>query len=250
MGAAPKTTALIVPGPAGDLEVLLDEPVLGGPIVDRPIVDGLGNHALVKHVAVVCHPHPLYGGTMTNKVVHILARTCNDLGVPTVRFNFRGVGKSSGTHDDGGGETEDALAMVQWAALRWPGASIWLAGFSFGAAMALRASLHLASNYQVARLITIAPALRWLTQVKTQTPACPWLIVQGDQDELVDAHAVQQWAFSLPQPPQLTILPGAEHFFHGRLNDLRDAVKEWLEKEFAKELEIPVRKSPIAPAGS
>ncbi len=240
MSAAPKTTALIVPGPVGDLEVLLDEPIL----------DGLGNHALVKHVAVVCHPHPLYGGTMTNKVVHILARTCNDLGATTVRFNFRGVGKSAGTHDDGGGETEDAQAMVQWAALRWPDASIWLAGFSFGAAIALRTSLLLASNHRIVRLITIAPALRWLVQVKTETPSCPWLIVQGDQDELVDVHAVQQWALSLPRPPQFTILPGAEHFFHGRLNDLRDAVKEWLEKEFAKELEIPVRKSPIAPAGS
>jgi len=214
MTTAPKTTALIVHGPVGDLEVLLDDP--GAEVV--------GHKSEVKDVALVCHPHPLFGGTMTNKVVHILARTCNDLGAPAIRFNFRGVGNSAGTHDDGRGETEDALAMLAWTKDRWPGANIWLAGFSFGAAIALRASLA----FPVVRLITVAPALRWLTQVKEQVPACPWLIVQGDQDELVDARAVQIWAASLTQPPQLKILPGAEHFFHGRLNDLRDAVREWL----------------------
>lgn len=214
MSPAPRTTSLIVPGPVGELEVLIDEPAL----------DANGPRATVEHVAVVCHPHPLYGGTMTNKVVHVLARTCNDLGAPAVRFNFRGVGKSGGMHDDGRGETEDVLAMLSWAAHRWPGAKLWLAGFSFGAAMALRASLR----YPVDRLITIAPALRWLEQVKEQVPACPWLIVQGDQDELVDAQAVQVWTAGLAGAPKLVILPGAEHFFHGRLNDLRDAVKDWL----------------------
>jgi alpha/beta superfamily hydrolase len=214
MSPAPKTTSLIVQGPAGDLEVLLDAP-------DAEVA---GQSRDVKHVALVCHPHPLFGGTMTNKVVHTVARACSDLGAPAVRFNFRGVGNSTGTHDDGRGETEDALAMLAWTAARWPGASIWLAGFSFGAAIALRASL----SFPVSRLITVAPALRWLTQVKEQVPACPWLIIQGDQDELVDAHAVQVWAAGLTQPPQLKILPGAEHFFHGRLNDLRDAVSEWL----------------------
>jgi alpha/beta superfamily hydrolase len=214
MSPAPRSTSLIVPGPAGELEVLLDEPT----------ANDVGLQGAATHVALVCHPHPLFGGTMTNKVVHILARTFNDLGAPAVRFNFRSVGKSAGTHDDGNGETEDALAMLAWTAHRWPGAKIWLTGFSFGAAMALRASLR----FPVARLITVAPALRWLTQVKDQVPGCPWLIVQGDQDELVDAQAVQAWATTLPQPPDLKILFGAEHFFHGRLNDLRDAVKEWL----------------------
>jgi uncharacterized protein len=213
MSPAPKTTALIVSGPVGNLEVLIDEPDTTTP----------------SHVALICHPHPLYGGTMTNKVVHILARTFNDLGAPAVRFNFRGVGKSAGTHDDGQGETDDVLAMVQWVQQRWPHTSIWLAGFSFGAAMALRASLQLTAAHSVVRLITVAPALRWLTQVQ-ETPASPWLIVQGDQDELVDAQAVQQWAMSLARPPQIAILQGAEHFFHGRLNDLRDAVQAWLNK--------------------
>jgi len=218
MTSAPRTTALIVPGPTGDLEALLDEPIL----------NGFAEHAEIRHVAIVCHPHPLYGGTMTNKVVHIVARTFNELGAPTVRFNFRGVGKSAGTHDDGVGETDDTLAMVSSAERRWPDAQIWLAGFSFGAAMALRASLRLPFNPRIGRLITVAPALRWLAQVNAQVPACPWLIVQGDRDELVEVQAVQHWAAGLSQPPQLVILPGADHFFHGRLNDLRDAIKAWL----------------------
>ena len=209
MSAAPKKTSLSVPGPVGDLEVLLDE---------------IANQIQVEQVAIVCHPHPLYGGAMTNKVVHILARACNDLDAPAVRFNFRGVGASGGAHDDGRGETDDVLAMIQWSERRWPGAAIWLAGFSFGAAMALRASLR----HPVTRLVTVAPALRWLTEVQDEVPTCPWLIVQGDQDELVDVHAVRAWAANLSRPPQLQILPRADHFFHGRLNDLRDVVKNWL----------------------
>jgi uncharacterized protein len=209
MNAAPRTTALTAPGPAGQLEALLDEPAIEGE---------------VQRVAVVCHPHPLYGGTMTNKVVHILARTFNELNAPAVRFNFRGVGKSAGAHDDGRGEIDDVIAMLAWAEQRWPNAQIWLAGFSFGAAMALRASLR----HPVARLVTVAPALRWLTEIKEQIPTCPWLIVQGDQDELVNVDAVRNWAAKLKRPPRLEILPGAEHFFHGHLNDLRDAVKAWM----------------------
>jgi alpha/beta superfamily hydrolase len=217
MSSAPRTTSLIVSGLVGDVEVLLDEPTH----------DVIEAHSPVQNVAVVCHPHPLYGGTMTNKVTHTLARACNELGAVAVRFNFRGVGKSAGTHDDGQGETDDVLAMVQWTTQRWPGASIWLAGFSFGAAMALRASLRVTRVDHVVRLITVAPALRWLTQV-SEAPPCPWLIVQGDQDELVNVQEVQKWATSLARAPHVAILPGAEHFFHGRLNDLRDTVQGWL----------------------
>jgi uncharacterized protein len=209
MSPAPRTSHLLVPGPVGDLEALIDEPP----------VDGSFTQA-----ALICHPHPLFGGSMTNKVVHILARTFNELGAPSVRFNFRGVGKSAGTHDDGGGEIDDTLAMLRWIEQRWPGIDVWLAGFSFGAAMALHASLR----HPVHRLITVAPALRWLAEANGRTPKSPWLIVQGDRDELVSSEEVQRWAANLPSPPTLKILPGAEHFFHGRLNDLRDAVKEWL----------------------
>jgi alpha/beta superfamily hydrolase len=209
MTVAPRTTPLMIPGLAGELESLIDEPAAIGQ---------------VEHVAVVCHPHPLFGGSMTNKVTHILARTFNEQGAPAVRFNFRGVGKSAGVHDDGRGETDDVLSAIRWAESRWPDAQIWLAGFSFGAAMALRAALQ----HTVARLVTVAPALRWLAQVKDKVPDCPWLIVQGDQDELVDLNAVRDWATQLAHPPELKVLVGAEHFFHARLNDLRDVVAHWV----------------------
>lgn len=203
-----------IAGPAGELEVLVDVPANA---------DG-------RLIAVICHPHPLFGGNMHNKVAHILARTCNDLGAIAVRFNFRGVGKSAGTHDDGRGETDDALTVLAWAAERWPGAQVWLAGFSFGAAMALRSALR----HPVTKLVTVAPALRWLEQVSNtqagSVPECPWLVVQGDQDELVNAAAVQAWAQGLARAPQIVLMPGAEHFFHGRLNELREIVREWLRK--------------------
>lgn len=214
MSTAPRTTSATVQGPAGLLEVLIDEPAGAEP---------------VRQAALICHPHPMYGGAMTNKVTHILARACNDMNAPAVRFNFRGVGKSAGAHDDGEGETQDVLAMLEWTEQRWPDAQLWLAGFSFGAAMALRAALQRAqAGRPVRRLITVAPALRWLEQVNDASPHCPWLIVQGDQDELVDANAVTAWAKGLSRPPALQILAGVDHFFHGRLNDLRDAVKAWL----------------------
>jgi alpha/beta superfamily hydrolase len=199
-----------IAGPVGTLEVLVDMP---------STADG-------SRVAVICHPHPLFGGNMNNKVAHILARTCNDLNAIAVRFNFRGVGQSAGTHDDGRGEADDVLAVIRWAEQQWPGAQVWLAGFSFGAAMALRAALQ----HRVSKLVTVAPALRWLQQLDGTVPECPWLVVQGDQDELVDAHAVQAWASGLQRPPEMTLLPGAEHFFHGRLNDLRDVVTRWLSR--------------------
>jgi len=208
----PQTSEFLIPGPVGALEVVLDEPAVAG------------QTANVSRVGVICHPHPLQGGTLTHKVLHILARMFNELGMPAIRFNFRGVGKSEGTHDDGRGEVDDVLAVIEYAEKRWPDAQIWLAGFSFGAAMALRASLQ----YPAKRLVTVAPALRWLTQLSDSVPDCPWLIVQGDHDELVDVDAVREWVAKLPKAPTLKILPGAEHFFHGRLNDLRDTVALWI----------------------
>ena len=207
--AATPTRTLQIPGPAGTLEALLDEPAsLSSP----------------QSVAVICHPHPLYGGTMTNKVVYSLAKAFNEAGIVAVRFNYRGVGASTGTYDDGNGETADALAVLEWAAQRWSGARLCLGGFSFGGAVAIRA----AAARDVARLVTIAPAIRRVSVDESSLPQCPWLIVQGDQDELVDPNDIQQWAQALPESPSLVMLNGVEHFFHGRLNELRQAVVRWL----------------------
>lgn len=203
------TRTLQIPGPAGTLEALLDQPA----DIESP-----------EMVAVVCHPHPLHGGAMTNKVVYSLARAFNEAGAVAVRFNYRGVGASTGTYDDGNGETADALAVLEWAAQRWPGAKLGLGGFSFGGAVAIRA----AAAREVARLVTAAPAIRRVTVDENSLPQCPWLIVQGDQDELVDPNDIQQWSRELRESPRLVLLNGVEHFFHGRLNELRQVVVRWL----------------------
>ena len=134
----PAAEALTISGPAGALETLLEVPAAGAP---------------VGGFAVVCHPHPLHGGTMQNKVVHTLARALQEAGIATLRFNFRGVGASAGSYDEGRGEIEDALAVIAYGRARWPGAALTLAGFSFGAQVALLA----APSSAPARLITVAP---------------------------------------------------------------------------------------------
>jgi alpha/beta superfamily hydrolase len=173
---------------------------------------------------VVCHPHPLYGGTLQNKVVHTLARAMQELGAPTVRFNFRGVGGSAGGYDGGIGEFEDALAACAWARRRWNCEALWLAGFSFGAAVALEATAAVRPR----SLVTVAPPVGRIIVNPVPRPECPWLVVQGDRDELVDAVQVRRWVDEFAPPPRLVVLEGAEHFFHGRLGELRAAVLEFL----------------------
>lgn len=203
----PAPQPVTIPGPIGTLQAIVEAPA----------------DVIPTAIAVVCHPHPLQGGTMTNKVVHTLARACNDCGVPTVRFNYRGVGDSVGSYDGGVGETDDALAVVDWARARWPGVPLWLAGFSFGGGVALRASVRT----QTARLITVAPGSA-REAPPLQLPECPWLLLQGDADEVIPAAMVLDWARVLPVTPTIHVLTGAGHFFHGRLIELREVVRDWL----------------------
>ena len=196
-------------GPVGALQALIETPVIEGQEPQQ-----------VSAFAVVCHPHPLYGGTMDNKVVYTLARTLEQLGAPAIRFNFRGVGASAGSYDEGRGETADALAVIAYGRRRWPNAALWLAGFSFGAAVAVRA----AAEGGPRRLIGVAPGITSVAVTDAAPPACPWLIVQGDADEVVPPQAVRAWVDTLSPAPELQVLHGAGHFFHGRLNELRDVV--------------------------
>lgn len=200
---APAAEPTQIAGPAGALEALIELPAGAPP----------------ARVAVICHPHPLHGGALTNKVVYTLAHTLRERGAVAVRFNFRSVGASEGQHDGGVGEVEDALAVVAYAAARWPGASLILAGFSFGANVALRAATRAAPSW----LITVAPAVALLTGEPSR-PACPWLIVQGDADEVVDAGQVQRWAATFTPPPTVRMIEGVGHFFHGRLHALGQLV--------------------------
>ena len=192
-----------IPGPAGRLEALIEEPA-----PDHPPAG----------VAVLSHPHPLHGGTLQNKVVHTLARTCNALGLVAVRFNFRGVGASDGAYAETVGETEDLLAVLDWAQQQWPDLPLWLGGFSFGAYVALRA----ADRRPVQRLITVAPAVNLFAKDPLPEVQCDWLLVQGDQDEIVPYAQVMEWVASLERRPRILELSGAGHFFHGRLNELRE----------------------------
>ena len=195
---------LSIEGPAGELELLCEEPFEQKP---------------VARFGVVCHPHPLFGGTLDNKVAHTLSRSLLELGYPALRFNFRGVGASAGQFDDGRGEVDDALSVVAWGRARWPQAAVWLLGFSFGGVVAIRA----AQRAQPQRVVAVAPAVDRLGAGEP-VPPCPWLLVQGDADEVVDPQAVLSWAARVTPAPAVAVLTGASHFFHGRLPQLREAV--------------------------
>lgn len=204
MNKLPQTEALWLPGPTGRLEAILDSP-------------GEGE---IHGAAVVCHPHPQHGGTMHNKVAHTLARAFVRSGFAALRFNFRGTEGSEGSYDHGNGELDDALAALAWMRHRQPHGPLWVAGFSFGAAIAVRAAIEV----DVDGLISVAPAIhRFAGGLETQ-PRCPWLVIQGDEDELVRVEETIGWVNGLLPGPELIVMGGAEHFFHGRLNDLRAAV--------------------------
>ena len=199
---------LFLNGSAGRLEVILESP----------------SDASVTGAAVVLHPHPQHGGTMHNKVAHTLARAFVRMGFAVLRINFRGTEGSEGEFDEGIGELDDALVAVTWMREKYPDQPFWLAGFSFGAAISVQAAIAIPP----AGLVTVAPATYRFPDGLEDQPRCPWLIVQGDADELVDIDTTIEWVHKLEPGPALLVMPGAEHFFHGRLIDLREAVTEFV----------------------
>jgi len=205
---APQSRKFWLDGPAGKLEAMLDTP----------------GESEVKGAAVVCHPHPQHGGTMHNKVAHTLARAFVRADMAALRFNFRGTEGSEGKYDEGKGELGDALAALEWIRDEYPDGPLWLSGFSFGAAIAIRAAVAA----EVDGLISVAPAVYRFAQGLDRQPACPWLVIQGDEDELVEVDETIEWVNSLEPGPELLIVEGAEHFFHGRLNELRTAVADFV----------------------
>lgn len=209
MATAPVSEKLFIEGPAGRLESILDEPR------DGP----------VRGCAVVCHPHPQHGGTMHNKVAHTLARAFVRLGFRTLRFNFRGTEASEGSYDEGDGELDDALAAAAWLRAGGCDGPLWIAGFSFGAAIAVRA----AEPACVDGVVAVAPAIYRFARGVARMPDCPFLVIQGDEDELVDVQETIEWVHGLEPGPELLVMPGAEHFFHGRLVELRDAVTAFVQ---------------------
>jgi alpha/beta superfamily hydrolase len=198
-------------GPAGRIEAILKEP-------DGP----------VECTAIVCHPHPLYGGTMHNKVVYRIARVFQDAGFAVLRFNFRGAGLSQGTHDDGRGEEDDLRAAMAFMGQKFPGANLWLAGFSFGSAVMMRVGCR------DARPVGLIAAGFPVSKYEFQDPTLcdkPRLFVQGSLDQFGPVDQLKRLFSSLPEPKQLTIIEGADHFFEGRLGELGEAVSRFVATE-------------------
>ena len=202
---------VLLSGPAGTIECVVELP--------KP-------HEARRGIAVVAHPNPPDGGTMHNKVVTMTARALTELGLAAVRFNFRGVGQSEGVFDNGRGEVLDLLTVARWAQAARPDDALWLAGFSFGSWVALQAARQL----PVKQMISIAPPVGFRDFTGVLPPACPWLVVQGEQDEVVDAQGVFAWVEKQQPAPTLVRMPDAGHFFHRRLVDLRGAIKNGVRK--------------------
>ena len=203
----PKTRTVLMAGPVGPVELALDQP-----------------DATPLGVAVVAHPHPLFGGTMDNKVVQTLARAFVQAGWATVRFNFRGVGRSAGVHDAGMGELDDLLAVV---ASQAPTGPLCLAGFSFGAFVTSHAVARLAPQRELHRIVLVGTAASRFV-VADIPPALHerTLVVHGEVDDTVPLAAVLDWA--RPQHLPVTVVPGVEHFFHGQLPRLKGLVARHL----------------------
>ena len=193
-------------GPVGNLECVADVPEADDE---------------VPATVVLCHPHPQHGGTMHNKVVMIMERALRELGLHTIRFNFRGAGESVGEFDEGYGETDDLFAVTEWVRQVRPNDELWLGGFSFGAFITLRA----AQNLKLGQLISIAPPVDRYEFSDLPRPDNPWLIIQGDEDEIVSFEDVSNWVETLDPRPGYLVMEQAGHFFHRRLMDLRGLLK-------------------------
>ena len=179
-----------------------------------------------RAVAVIAHPHPLFGGTMDNKVVTTVAREMAAAGASAYRFNFRGVGKSAGSHDDGRGETQDMISVINYVRGQHPGLPLWLSGFSFGGAVAFAAGTHAAAS----EMILVAPAFErvvgWVRPDGEAGVPDTALLIHGENDETVLLASSFDWA--RPRNVPVVVVPGADHFFHQRLHLIRQIVGRWL----------------------
>jgi len=207
---------IFIDGPAGKLESLLWASASENP----PLA------------AVVCHPHPLFSGTMHNKVVYQTAKALHLRGIPVLRFNFRGAGLSEGVHDEGKGEREDVRAALDYLAGEFPTSSLLLAGFSFGSWVGLRVGCD---DARVIDLIGLGiPANRSGMKYLAQCGKSK-LFVQGGNDEFGSRENVEALFATVPEPKKLVIVEGADHFFTGRLDEVALAINEWLDVRHPRE---------------
>lgn len=208
-------TKILIDGPVGSLEVAVD------------IGSNDGEYRACNTFAVVAHPHPLHGGTMDNKVVTTLMRCYRDLGVDVLRFNFRGVGRSTGEHDHAVGELDDMLAVVQQGLAVRPQARPLVAGFSFGASLAARASYRV----NAAHLCLVAPPVPRYEFESNGAFSVPLSVLQGERDERVDESDVRHWAEGLAGDVKYHALSDTGHFFHGKLVELKQLLTEDIKRQ-------------------
>tara|TARA_Y100001960_G_scaffold333166_1_gene436858 strand:- start:22 stop:660 length:639 start_codon:yes stop_codon:yes gene_type:complete len=203
------TQKFFIDGPAGKLETVMAN----------------SNYKHRHGIAVIAHPHPLYSGTMDNKVVHTLFRVSIELGFIAVKFNYRGVGKSQGSYGDGLGEIEDVIAVVRAIQKKFDSESnnlsLLLAGFSFGGAI----QAHAAKTLSPQNLVMISPSVDHFKVPLISNYAKRILIIQGDQDDVVPLKTILHWATIQDLP--IVVIPGAEHFFHGKLHNIKRTVRDW-----------------------
>ncbi len=202
-----RETPTLIDGPCGQLESLFLE-----------VPDARG-------IALICHPNPVQGGTMLNKVVSTLQRTARDAGLATLRFNYRGVGASAGTHDMASGEIDDAEAAARWLRTQYPHLPLTLLGFSFGGFVAASLGGRLENQgVELVQLFMVAPAVTRLT-VDTPLPQqCPLTLIQPEDDEVISPQAVYDWSAAQERPHELLKVAECGHFFHGKLTDLKALV--------------------------
>lgn len=208
-----KEQEIFISGPVGQVQAVIHQG------------DEMGFFAARQFLVVICHPHPVHGGTMDNKVVTTLMRTYRDLGIHVLRFNFRGVGKSEGSFDNAVGELDDLLAAVDWVKQQLPQASLLLAGFSFGSSIAAQASYEVEG---VKHLVLVAPPVERYPYDREGQFSSPVAIIQGDKDERVAVAGVYQWVASLQSPVELLRYPDAGHFFHGYLTQIKSDLTQVL----------------------
>ena len=215
-----KESVFVIAGPVGQLELAWNraDPVSA--------FSRLG----VCPVVIICHPHPVHGGTMDNKVVTTLMRTYRDLGIHAVRFNFRGVGQSEGEFDHANGELDDLMCVASWVKEQLRPSALLLAGFSFGSSIAARASYLLGP---IAHLTLVAPPIERYNYDRDRCFESPISVIQGDKDERVIAEGVYRWVTELTSTVELIRYPEAGHFFHGYLTALKQDLSAVLGRQLA-----------------
>jgi len=200
-----------IPTPQGHLEAIL-----------KPEEEG----SKPRYVGLVCHPHPLGGGTMHNKVVFKVAQTLHSLNIPALRFNFRGVGHSTGVYDEGRGEMDDVRYTLEFLSRRYPGTPVIVAGFSFGSYVGLRVA---ANDDRAQVLIGLGVPAKWFEGDTLQGCHKPKLLIHGTEDELASYELALHWFEAIPAPKRMLAIEGADHFFQGRLDEVQAIIENFVQ---------------------